>query len=395
VGHSRLAARPPNGRARVCRVLVVLGTRPEAIKLAPLIRRLRENSSYRCRVCVTGQHRAMLKPMLESFGIVPDDDLDLMTPSQTLTSLAAGVLHGVDKVLEAFPSDVAVVQGDTTTAFAAALAAFHRGVPVAHVEAGLRTGDLANPFPEEANRRLIASVARWHCAPTSRAKDHLIAGGVASDAIAVTGNTGIDALLSARSRICERPVLERELKDRLPWLGRQPRRRRVLVTAHRRESFGAGLSQICKALRQIARRNLLEVVWPVHLNPNVEAPVRRELGRSQNIRLLPPQEYLPFVYLMMNSYLILTDSGGIQEEAPSLGVPVLVMRAATERTEAIDAGVARLVGTSCQRIVDGVEELVNDTNAYDSMRKPQNPFGDGHASERIEHSLSRWLNAPG
>jgi len=376
------------------RVLVVLGTRPEAIKLAPLIRRLKRNDAFECRVCVTGQHRSMLGPILRLFGIVPEHSLDAMRPGQTLVSLTSRMLRGLDRVLEVEQPQLVIVQGDTTTTLASAVAAFYRHVPIAHVEAGLRTRDLRNPFPEEANRRLTGSLARWHFAATDSAKENLLREGVPRRSIAVTGNTVVDAVHGLVERISASPRIERQMRSRMPWLSDlgATNRKLILVTAHRRESFGAGIEAICMAVRRIAQRADVEIVWPVHPNPNVCGPVHRLLGNRPRVRLIAAQEYLPFVYLLAKSCLVLTDSGGIQEEAPSLRKPVLILRSVTERPEAIDAGVARLVGTNAKVIVREVQALLGDAASYLAMTTLRNPFGDGNASVRIERALLRWLS---
>jgi len=369
------------------RVLVVFGTRPEAIKLAPVIEKLRASASV--RICVTAQHREMLDQVLRLFELIPDYDLDLMKADQDLFDVTAGALRALQPVIEAERPALLMVQGDTTTSFAAALAAFYLRVPVAHVEAGLRTRDKVQPFPEEINRRLTAQLADWHFAPTDWARDNLLREGVPSDRVVVTGNTGIDALLAVVRRIEEGtalPVFPPELKPALDG------RRVIVVTGHRRESFGAGFENICRALRRIADRHPeVAIVYPVHMNPNVQEPVYRHLGGVQGVYLTRPMEYLPFVALMMRAFLIVTDSGGVQEEAPSLGKPVLVMREKTERPEGIAAGVARLVGTDAERIAAGVEELLEDRELYAAMARRQNPYGDGRAAERIGRVLGEVL----
>jgi len=363
------------------RVLIVLGTRPEAIKLCPVIRALRARcGELDIRVCVTGQHREMLRPVLELFDVVPDHDLALMRPDQTLAALSAGVLTGTTAVIEAERPDWVVVQGDTTTAFGASLAAFYRRTRIAHVEAGLRTGDMRRPFPEEANRRIVDLLADLYFPPTERARQNLLREAVDPKRIHVTGNTVIDAL---------HHVLAGDYDVAGGPLGRIPFHRRiVLVTAHRRESFGAGFVSICHALRQLANgRDDIHLVYPVHLNPNVRDPVHQLLGGHPRISLIPPLDYVSLVQLMRRCTLILTDSGGIQEEAPGLGKPVLVLRDATERPEAIEAGCARLVGTDAGRIVGEARRLLDDDAAYQQMARVANPFGDGRASERIAQIL--------
>jgi UDP-N-acetylglucosamine 2-epimerase len=361
------------------RVLVVIGTRPEAIKLGPVVRAARA-AGLDVRVCVTGQHREMLRPVLDLFDIVPDHDLDLMTPGQTLSRLTAAALEGTTCAIEASNPSWVIVQGDTTTALAAALASFYRGIPVAHVEAGLRTNDKRRPFPEEANRRMVDDLADLHFAPTERARANLLREGHDLATIRVTGNTGIDAL---------RYALSLDYETARGPLAALPRERRiVLVTAHRRESFGAGMVAICRALERLVREiDDIQIVYPVHLNPNVQDPVRERLSDNERITLLPPLDYMSLVQLMRASTLILTDSGGIQEEAPTLGRPVLVLRDITERPEAVEAGCARVVGTNESRIVREARHLLEDDAAYHRMAHVANPFGDGHASERIVDAL--------
>jgi UDP-N-acetylglucosamine 2-epimerase (non-hydrolysing) len=366
-------------------VLVVFGTRPEAIKLAPVIAALRRSEVLEASVCVTAQHREMLDQVLSVFAIEPDRDLRLMESDQDLFATTAHALLALREVLTDARPDVLLVQGDTTSTFVAALAAYYLRVPVAHLEAGLRTGDRFNPFPEEINRRVVTLLADLHFAPTSLARDHLVREGVAPERISVTGNTVVDALLM----ISDRAV--RQGWTPPPPLAGLAARRLILVTSHRRESFGAGLEGICRALVEIARRHSdVEIVYPVHLNPRVRATVERELGGQPRIHLLEPLDYLAFVHLMRRSYMILTDSGGVQEEAPSFGVPVLVLREATERPESIEAGVARLVGTSTPGIVEAASELLSDPDAHAAMACATNPYGDGHAAERVVGHLERW-----
>ena len=369
--------------SRISRVLVVLGTRPEAIKLAPVISVLRaRRREFEVGLCVTGQHREMLEPVLELFRIVPDHDLQLMMPNQKLSGLTAAVITGTTAILEAQRPDWVIVQGDTTTAFGASLAAFYQRVPVAHVEAGLRTSDIHSPFPEEANRRMTDVVSDLHFAPTERARLNLLHEGADPATVHVTGNTVIDALQHVASRdydVAAGPLAGIPFELRI-----------VLVTAHRRESFGPGMLSICRALRQLADELTdIQIVYPVHLNPNVRDVVHERLSGHPRISLIPPLDYASLVQLMRRSTLILTDSGGIQEEAPALGKPVLVLRAATERPEAVEAGCARIVGTDSTRIVDEARHLLADAAAYERMAHVVNPFGDGHASERIA-DLLRW-----
>jgi UDP-N-acetylglucosamine 2-epimerase (non-hydrolysing) len=370
------------------KVLCVFGTRPEAIKMAPVVAALRKRpETFDTTVCVTAQHREMLDSVLELFRITPDSDLDIMAPDQSLTDVTCHVLRGLAPVLSEVRPDVLLVQGDTTTTMAACLAAYYHKVPVGHVEAGLRTGNVYSPWPEEINRRWASAVARFHFAPTEEAKSNLLREGIDPASILVTGNTVIDALLGVVSRLRASPHLSAELAARFDFLNTD--RRLVLVTGHRRENFGAGFENICKALKALAEgHDDIEIVYPVHLNPNVQAPVQRTLQGVPRVHLIPPQEYLPFVYLMDRSHLILTDSGGVQEEAPSLGKPVLVMRDTTERPEAVTAGTVRLVGTDLQRIIQETSRLLADRAAYDAMSRAHNPYGDGHAAGRIVEFLA-------
>ncbi|MCV6590369.1 MAG: UDP-N-acetylglucosamine 2-epimerase (non-hydrolyzing) [Marinobacterium sp.] len=367
------------------KVLTVFGTRPEAIKMAPLVRALAESQEIESRVCVTAQHREMLDQVLELFEIRPDYDLDIMKPGQDLNSVTTAILEGMKPVLESFKPDLVLVHGDTATTFAAALAAYYQQIPVGHVEAGLRTGNLYSPWPEEGNRKLVGALATVHYAPTQTSRQNLLTEGVDDQIIHVTGNTVIDALQWVVARIDSDTQLSDALAQQFVW--REPERRMILVTGHRRESFGAGFERICQALVSIASRYPdCQVVYPVHLNPNVREPVNRLLSEVKNIHLIEPLDYLPFVYLMNQSHLILTDSGGIQEEAPSLAKPVLVMRDNTERPEAVEAGTVRLVGTEVDMIVSAVAELCDDSQAYQAMAQSINPYGDGKACQRIvEH----------
>jgi len=369
------------------RVLLVFGTRPEAIKMAPLVQMLKAQSAFDARVCVTGQHRQMLDQVLELFGIQPEFDLNLMKPGQDLTDITSGVLQGMKTVFAEWRPDVVLVHGDTSTTFAASLAAYYQRIAVGHVEAGLRTGNLYSPWPEEANRKLTGVLTQWHFAPTTASRDNLLREGVSPDAIHVTGNTVIDALLQVRDKIRGDAALQQRFAAQFSFL--DACKRLVLVTGHRRENFGGGFERICEALGRIARENSdVQVLYPVHLNPNVQEPVKRLLGGIGNVHLIDPQDYLPFVYLMDRSTLILTDSGGIQEEAPSLGKPVLVMRDTTERPEAVAAGTVKLVGTDTDTICREAAMLLNDADAYKAMAFSHNPYGDGKACERIEHALS-------
>lgn len=368
------------------KVLSIFGTRPEAIKMAPVVKRLAAAPGIDARVCVTAQHREMLDSVLRLFEIAPDHDLALMQPGQDLFDVTSGALLGLRDVLRREQPELVLVHGDTTTCFAASLAAFYEGVPVGHVEAGLRTGDMRRPFPEEMNRVLTGRLASLHFAPTEGARQNLLAEGVAPATIHVTGNTVIDALLDVRGRVAEHPAahwsgaLGPELCERLE----RPHQKLILVTGHRRESFGQGFADLCLALKRTAHAhsNWL-VVYPVHLNPNVRGPVHEHLGHCHNVALCEPVDYAPFVWLMNQSDLIVTDSGGIQEEAPSLGVPVLVTREVTERPEAVEAGTVRLVGTDPERIQQGIEEILAGGELAARMSRAINPYGDGRAAQRI------------
>lgn len=374
-------------------VLSIFGTRPEAIKMAPLIGELsRHPDVFRSLVCVTAQHREMLDQTLSLFDIRPDFDLDIMKPGQDLFDITSGVLHGLKPVLEQAMPDVVLVHGDTTTTMAASMASFYLKVRVAHVEAGLRTRNMHAPFPEEMNRRIAGVLADIHFAPTETARQNLLREGIANENIFITGNTVIDALLSVAKRLETDWLLKDHLDKAFSFLDKS--RRMILVTGHRRENFGSGFENICNALVDIAKqRPDTEIVYPVHLNPNVQAPVRAILGASrlENIHLIEPVDYLPFVYLMTRSHLIVTDSGGVQEEAPSLGKPVLVMRETTERPEALDAGTVRLVGADRRKIASEVSLLLDNPDEYRAMSGAHNPYGDGHASERITKVLKSAL----
>lgn len=370
--------------------MLAFGTRPEAIKMAPLCHALRADAAFDVTVCVTAQHRQMLDQALEVFELRADIDLDLMRPGQDLYDVTGNVLAGMRGVLRDTRPDLLLVHGDTTTAFAAALAGFYHGTPVGHVEAGLRTFDLQAPFPEEFNRQAVSKLASWHFAPTPTSRANLLAENVAEPRIIVTGNTVIDALRWVLDRIegdaVRRRRVEATLDAALPFAWRDARF--VLVTGHRRENFGDGFRQIGAALGELgdAYPNTA-FVYPVHLNPNVQAPMRSLLGGRPNVHLVEPLDYEPFVYLLHRSHLVLTDSGGIQEEAPSLGKPVLVMRDVTERPEAVEAGTVRLVGAHRGRIVAGVSDLLDDAAAYSAMSRAHNPYGDGRACERIVATL--------
>jgi len=374
-----------SGGAEDLKVLVVLGTRPEGIKLAPVISELQSHPSIECRVCVTGQHRQMLDDVLQVFGIEADADLNVMKPNQSLGGITSAVLQSIEEELEANRPDWIVVQGDTTTTMAVSLAAFYHRIPVAHVEAGLRTFDKNHPWPEEINRRITGAIADRHYAPTERAKENLLSEGVGKGDIVVTGNTCTDALLATVEQMSGDAQLSRVYRQKYEWMDLSVPL--ILVTGHRRESFGEGFENICKALLRLAQRQDCQIVYPVHLNPQVQCTVRMMLSQMSNIHLLDPVGYTEFVYLMMRAKFILTDSGGVQEEAPSLGKPVLVMRETSERLEAIEAGVAKLVGTDPDNIVAAASELLDDAARYKEMSYPTNPYGDGKAAQRIVSDL--------
>lgn len=370
------------------KVLLVFGTRPEAIKMAPLVQALKADEYFDARVCVTAQHRQMLDQVLDLFEIKPEFDLNLMKPNQDLTDIASGVLQGLKSVFAQWKPDVVLVHGDTSTTLAASLAAFYQRIAVGHVEAGLRTGNLYSPWPEEANRKLTSVLARWHFSPTTVSKENLLRENVTESDIYVTGNTVIDALLQVRQKIQENQTLQQSFEKQFAFLGVS--KRLILVTGHRRENFGGGFERICEALARLAKAFPdVNVVYPVHLNPNVQEPVNRLLAGIANVHLIEPLDYLPFVYLMDRSAIILTDSGGIQEEAPSLGKPVLVLRDTTERPEAVAAGTVRLTGTDVDRIVSEASLLLNDTAAYETMAFSHNPYGDGLACARIIDVLKK------
>ncbi|MGO3127397.1 MAG: non-hydrolyzing UDP-N-acetylglucosamine 2-epimerase [Luteimonas sp.] len=370
-------------------VLIVFGTRPEAIKMAPVVAALRSMPGIETAVAVTAQHRQMLDQVLDLFGIVPDDDLDLMQTDQGLPDLFARILAGMSDVIARRKPDLVLVHGDTSTTLATSLAAFYAKVPIGHVEAGLRTGNMDAPWPEEMNRRLTAPLATLHFAPTTSSRSNLIAEGIASSAIHVTGNTVIDALLDVTSRLDADPALRASLATQFPFLDQN--RRIVLVTGHRRENLGRGFESICRALLALASRDDVQIVYPVHLNPNVQAPVQRLLAGNKNIHLVPPQDYLPFVYLLTRAHLILTDSGGIQEEAPSLGKPVLLMRDRTERPEAVEAGTVQLVGAEESGIIRAASALLDDESLHAEMARAHNPYGDGYAAGRIASLVDAWI----
>lgn len=367
------------------RLLVVVGTRPEAIKLCPVFLELQRRSEFAVQLCATAQHRELLDQVLDVFGVAPDWDLDLMRPGQTLAETTARVIAGLEAVLQDARPDMVLVQGDTTTTLCGALAAFYHRIPVGHVEAGLRTWDPQQPFPEEMNRVLTSRLATLHFAATRWAAENLLREGVPEARIAVTGNPGIDAVLWVRDR------LEQGLLPSRPWPQLDGSRKLILVTAHRRESFGEGFRRICAALAELAARDDVEIVYPVHPNPNVQVPVRQLLAGIPNIHLIEPLEYVPFVDLMRRAWLVLTDSGGIQEEGPSLGKPILVLREKTERPEGVEAGSVKLVGTQTRRIVEEAVRLLEDRQEYERMARVHNPYGDGHASRRIADAIHSFF----
>lgn len=368
------------------KALLVFGTRPEAIKMAPLVKFMQSDSRFDLKVCVTAQHRQMLDQVLRLFDIHPDYDLDVMEHNQTLNGLTAKILTQIKPILQEFTPQVVLVHGDTATTFAASLAAYYEQIAVGHVEAGLRTGNIYSPWPEEANRKLTGAITSFHFAPTQQSADNLVKENVTQDAITIAGNTVIDALLLVRDKLKNNATLQAEMADKFSYLDKT--KRLILVTGHRRENFGEGFENICQALVTVASTySDVEILYPVHLNPAVSEPVNRLLDGISNIKLIEPQQYLEFVYLMDRSHIILTDSGGIQEEAPSLGKPVLVMRDTTERPEAVDAGTVKLVGTDTNKICDELAILLTNELAYKEMSVAHNPYGDGKACKRIADAL--------
>lgn len=364
----------------------MFGTRPEAIKLCPVVNHLRRRPEFEVKVCVTAQHRALLDQVLAAFEVTPDYDLNLMLPNQTLAQSTSRIVAGLEPVLSAARPDMVLVQGDTTTTFCGALASFYQRIPIGHVEAGLRTWDLWQPFPEEMNRVLTTRLAALHFAATKWAAENLRSEGVAPDRIGVTGNSGIDAVLYVRDR------LEGGKLRGGSWPQLDPKRKLIVVTAHRRESFGEGFERICSALGRLAERPDVQIVYPVHPNPNVQTPVRRHLTGRDNVFLVEPLEYVPFVDLMRRAWILITDSGGVQEEGPSLGKPILVLREKTERPEAVEAGTVKLTGTDERRIVDEANRLLDDLQEYERMARIHNPYGDGRASGRIGDLIVSFLN---
>ncbi|MES0029161.1 UDP-N-acetylglucosamine 2-epimerase (non-hydrolyzing) [Mesorhizobium sp. M0040] len=367
------------------KLLIVFGTRPEALKCFPVARAALAHPGFITEICITAQHREMVDQVVELTGLPVHHDLNIMQPGQSLFDVTSRVLLGMAEVLDKAKPDIVMVQGDTTTAMAAALAAFYKRIPVAHVEAGLRSHNINSPFPEELNRKIAGDIATWHFAPTVQARDNLIAEGKAESTIFVTGNTVIDTLLHFSSAIDADRLMNAKLAARFPFL--DPSKKMILVTGHRRENFDGGIQRICTALKGLAARGDVQIVYPVHPNPNVRSVVNAELEGVPNIHLVEPQDYLPFLYLQKQSYLVLTDSGGVQEEAPSLGKPVLVMRENTERPEGIVAGTARLVGTDVEKILFNANRLLDDQAAYRGMAERHNPYGDGRASNRIVEEL--------
>ncbi|KPZ53853.1 non-hydrolyzing UDP-N-acetylglucosamine 2-epimerase [Pseudoalteromonas sp. P1-7a] len=364
------------------KILSIFGTRPEAIKMAPLVKALNEAEGIDAKVCVTAQHREMLDQVLDLFEIVPEYDLNIMKPGQSLYDVTTNILLGLKPILEEFKPDLILVHGDTSTTLSASLAAFYQQIPVGHVEAGLRTGNLASPWPEEGNRKLTGAITKLHFAPTDTSQQNLLNEGVDLNDIVVTGNTVIDALLQVVDKVKKDDALITTLKAQFPDLDET--KKLILVTGHRRESFGGGFERICEALAEIATAHPeAQVLYPMHLNPNVREPVNRILKNVDNVHLIEPQDYLPFVYLMNQAHIIVTDSGGVQEEAPSLGKPVLVMRDTTERPEAVEAGTVKLVGTNKERIISEVKNLLTNAQEYQTMSRAHNPYGDGKACERI------------
>lgn len=374
------------------KILIVFGTRPEAIKMSPVILELRKHpEKFECRICVTAQHRQMLDQVLAYFHIKPNYDLDIMAQGHSLTDITCKVLQGLNPILKNFKPNLVIVHGDTTTTCAASLAAYYEKIPVWHIEAGLRTGNIYSPWPEEINRRIVGSISDRHFAPTHSAKMNLLHEGINEQSIIITGNTVIDALQWAVNKLRKDDVLSKSMEQKFNYL--DPKKRLILVTGHRRESFGVGFESICLALKTLAERHPnIEIVYPVHLNPNVSEPVKKILGITSGVFLIEPQEYLSFIYLMARSYLVITDSGGVQEEAPSLGKPVLVIRNTTERPEAVEAGTVKLVGTDANRIVMETTRLLTDEDAYLLMSESHNPYGDGKASVRIVQSLKNLIN---
>lgn len=373
------------------KILTIFGTRPEAIKMAPLVKALQHSTQLESKVCVTAQHREMLDQVLQLFNIHPDFDLNIMKSGQDLTDITVAILKELRTLFQSYKPDLILVHGDTATTFAASLAAYYQKIKIGHIEAGLRTGNIYSPWPEEANRKLTGALSNYHFAPTTAAQENLLKENIASKNILITGNTVIDALLTVVKKIQSDHSLSEALSKQFPFL--QPTDRFILVTGHRRENFGGGFERICLALAKIAEKYpAIKIIYPVHLNPNVQEPVHRLLSHLPNIHLISPLDYLPFVYLMNRAYIILTDSGGIQEEAPSLGKPVLVMRETTERPEAVEAGTVKLVGTNSDLIISSVSDLLESQQTYEKMSFAHNPFGDGSACAKIVQYIEKIEN---
>ena len=370
------------------KILIIFGTRPEAIKMAPVVTAFKNDERFTTKVCVTAQHRDMLDQVLDLFSIKPDYDLDIMQHNQGLTGITCAILTGLEPILQEYVPDRILVHGDTSTTFAASLAAYYQKIPVAHVEAGLRTNNIYSPWPEEANRKLTGVLTDLHFAPTHSARDNLLSESVADKNIIVTGNTVIDALCHVQESINNNTQLRTDLASRFPFIN--PEKKIILVTGHRRESFGDGFENICQALSELAKRDDSQIIYPVHLNPHVREPVNRLLSHIDHVHLIEPQDYLPFVYLMSIATIILTDSGGIQEEAPSLAKPVLVMRDTTERPEAVTAGTVKLVGADKEKIIQNVTLLLESEEEYRKMSFAHNPYGDGQASQRIVEGVAAY-----
>lgn len=372
------------------KILTVFGTRPEAIKMAPLVHKLANDERFEAKVCVTAQHREMLDQVLALFEIKPDYDLNLMKPGQDLNDITCGILQGLKPILAEFQPDYVLVHGDTATTFSTTLAAYYQQIKVGHVEAGLRTGNLYSPWPEEGNRKLTGALAEVHFVPTLTSEQNLLAENIHIDQITVTGNTVIDALLDVKSKLDEDITIQKNMANKFSFLDAD--KKMVLITGHRRESFGGGFERICQAIANLANEfPQVQFVYPMHLNPNVREPVNRLLADKSNVYLIEPADYLPFVYLMDKATVILTDSGGVQEEAPSLGKPVLVMRDTTERPEAVDAGTVKLVGTGVDAIFNNVHELLTNNEAYEKMAFAHNPYGDGKSCQRIVDKLASLI----
>lgn len=373
------------------KILTVFGTRPEAIKMAPLVDALKNNPNFDAKVCVTAQHREMLDQVLDLFSITPDYDLNIMKPGQSLSDVTSNILLGLEPILKEFTPQLILVHGDTSTTLSTSLAAFYQQIPIAHVEAGLRTGDLTSPWPEEGNRKLTGAITELHFAPTASSQANLLAEGVSAEKVTITGNTVIDALMMVTKKLENNQQLANSLAEKFPQL--DTKKKLILVTGHRRESFGDGFERICEALAEVANKHPdTQIIYPVHLNPNVREPVNRILQGLDNIHLIEPLDYLPFVYLMNKAYLILTDSGGIQEEAPSLGKPVLVMREVTERPEAVSAGTVKLVGTNKEQIIASIDALLENKTLYNEMSRSHNPYGDGQACQHIINKIAQYFN---